>query len=52
MLSTGPPHVLVVGGGFGGLYAAPVLAQHALRVTLVDRQNYHLFQRCCDVGVG
>src|SRR5216683_1985737 len=43
-LSGGPPHVVVVGGGFGGLYTARVLAQHALRVTLVDRQNYHLFQ--------
>jgi NADH dehydrogenase len=43
-LSAAAPHVVVVGGGFGGLYAARVLAQYALRVTLVDRQNYHLFQ--------
>lgn len=38
------PHVVVVGGGFGGLYAARRLARHPLRVTLVDRRNYHLFQ--------
>jgi NADH:quinone reductase (non-electrogenic) len=34
----------VVGGGFGGLYATRALAQHPLRVVLVDRVNYHLFQ--------
>ena len=38
------PTVLVVGGGFGGLYAARALARHPLRVVLVDRVNYHLFQ--------
>ncbi len=38
------PHVVIVGGGFGGLYAARVLADQPVRVTLVDRQNYHLFQ--------
>lgn len=38
------PHVVIVGGGFGGLYAARVLADQPVRVTVVDRQNYHLFQ--------
>jgi NADH:quinone reductase (non-electrogenic) len=36
--------VIVVGGGFGGLQATKVLARHGLDVTLVDRNNYHLFQ--------
>ena len=39
-----PPHVVIVGGGFGGLHAARALAGAAVRVTLVDRHNYHLFQ--------
>ncbi len=38
------PRVVVVGGGFGGLAAARVLAGDDLDVTLVDRNNYHLFQ--------
>ena len=37
-------HVVIVGGGFGGLRAAKVLRREALRVTLLDRHNYHLFQ--------
>jgi NADH dehydrogenase len=38
-------HVLIVGGGFGGLYAARELGKDArVEVTLVDRHNYHLFQ--------
>jgi NADH dehydrogenase len=36
--------VLIAGGGFGGLYAARALAQAPCQVTLIDRQNYHLFQ--------
>src|SRR5579863_5692889 len=36
--------VVVVGGGFGGLYAARALARHDVRVVLIDRDNYHLFQ--------
>lgn len=39
-----PPHVLIVGGGFGGLYAAQNLKRAPVRVTLVDRRNFHLFQ--------
>ncbi|MGI8425822.1 MAG: NAD(P)/FAD-dependent oxidoreductase [Actinomycetota bacterium] len=38
------PHLVIVGGGFGGLYAARALAGTPLRISLVDRQNYHLFQ--------
>ncbi len=37
-------HVLVVGGGFGGLIAAKELGKLPVEVTLVDRANYHLFQ--------
>jgi NADH dehydrogenase len=36
--------VVIVGGGFGGLAAAKVLRRAPLRVTLLDRRNYHLFQ--------
>jgi NADH:ubiquinone reductase (H+-translocating) len=38
------PQVVIVGGGFGGLYAARALAHAPVRVTVVDRQNHHLFQ--------
>lgn len=38
------PHVVIVGAGFGGLRAAHALARSAVRVTLLDRNNYHLFQ--------
>ncbi|HET7874101.1 MAG TPA: NAD(P)/FAD-dependent oxidoreductase [Methylomirabilota bacterium] len=38
------PHVVIVGGGFGGLNAAKRLAKYAVSVTLLDRRNYHLFQ--------
>ena len=34
----------IVGGGFGGLYAARALARQPVRVTLLDRRNHHLFQ--------
>lgn len=36
--------VVIVGGGFGGLYAARSLGQTAVQVTLIDRRNFHLFQ--------
>jgi NADH:ubiquinone reductase (H+-translocating) len=36
--------VVIVGGGFGGLYAAKGLARAPVEVTLVDRRNFHLFQ--------
>ncbi|MFN7915039.1 MAG: NAD(P)/FAD-dependent oxidoreductase [Vicinamibacterales bacterium] len=38
------PHVVILGGGFAGLDAARTLANAPVRVTLVDRHNYHLFQ--------
>jgi len=36
--------IIIIGGGFGGLYAAKALAKAPVRITLVDRRNYHLFQ--------
>lgn len=38
------PHVVIIGGGFGGLSVAKALADAPVRVTLLDRQNHHLFQ--------
>jgi NADH dehydrogenase len=38
------PHVVIVGGGFGGLYAARAFKDAPVQVTVVDRHNYHLFQ--------
>lgn len=38
------PHLVIVGGGFGGLDAARALAGAPVRITLIDRRNYHLFQ--------
>jgi NADH dehydrogenase len=38
------PHVVILGGGFAGLYAAKGLADAPVRVTVVDRRNHHLFQ--------
>ena len=38
------PHVVILGGGFGGLAAARALGDAPVRVTLVDRSNHHLFQ--------
>jgi NADH dehydrogenase len=38
------PRVVIIGGGFGGLDAARALRRAAVKVTLLDRHNYHLFQ--------
>ena len=38
------PHVVVIGGGFGGLYAARALKDVQVDVTLMDRRNHHVFQ--------
>ncbi|MEP6834433.1 MAG: NAD(P)/FAD-dependent oxidoreductase [Gemmatimonas sp.] len=38
------PHVVIVGGGFGGLAAAREFAKADVRVTLIDRSNHHVFQ--------
>ncbi len=39
-----PPRVVIVGGGFGGLYAARGLRRAPVEVTVVDRRNHHVFQ--------
>jgi len=41
---TALPHVVIVGGGFGGIAAARGLRGSACRVTLIDRRNHHVFQ--------
>jgi NADH dehydrogenase len=38
------PRVVIIGGGFGGLYAARALRKAPVDVTVIDRRNYHLFQ--------
>ena len=38
------PHIVILGGGFGGLNFAKSLGDTKARVTLIDRQNHHLFQ--------
>jgi NADH dehydrogenase len=42
--STPTPHVLILGAGFAGLYAAKALGRAPVRVTVLDRRNHHLFQ--------
>jgi NADH:ubiquinone reductase (H+-translocating) len=39
-----PPQVVIIGGGFGGLYAARALRAAPVRVTILDRRNHHVFQ--------
>ncbi len=39
-----PQHVVIVGGGFGGLEAAKALARLPTQITLIDRSNHHTFQ--------
>jgi NADH dehydrogenase len=41
---TGMHHVVIIGGGFGGLNAAKGLRRSNVKVTLIDRRNFHLFQ--------
>ncbi len=38
------PHIVILGGGFGGLAAARALRRAPVRITIVDRSNHHLFQ--------
>ena len=38
------PKVIIVGGGFGGLWAAKTLANKTVDVMLIDRKNHHVFQ--------
>src|SRR4026207_1389280 len=44
MDATVPKQVVILGGGFAGLFAAKALGRRDLRVTVIDRQNHHLFQ--------
>jgi NADH dehydrogenase len=37
-------HVVILGGGFGGLYAAKELSRAGFKITLIDKRNFHLFQ--------
>lgn len=37
-------HIVIIGGGFGGLYAAQKLQGLDARITLIDKRNFHLFQ--------
>jgi NADH dehydrogenase len=46
-MTTGPAkpfRVVILGAGFGGLEAARALARAPVEITLIDRQNHHLFQ--------
>ncbi|HLP58418.1 MAG TPA: NAD(P)/FAD-dependent oxidoreductase [Candidatus Deferrimicrobium sp.] len=38
------PHVIIIGGGFGGLYATKELKNSPFKITLIDKRNFHLFQ--------
>ena len=38
------PHLVIIGGGFGGLTVAKALKRAPIEITLVARQNHHLFQ--------
>ncbi|MEO6078442.1 MAG: NAD(P)/FAD-dependent oxidoreductase [Steroidobacteraceae bacterium] len=39
-----PPHIVIIGAGFGGLACAKAFGRSSCRVTIVDRCNHHLFQ--------
>src|SRR5918992_2451709 len=41
---THPPRVVIIGGGFGGLYAARALKRAPVEITVIDRTNHHVFQ--------
>jgi NADH dehydrogenase FAD-containing subunit len=43
-MSNAIPRVVIVGGGFGGLAAAKALGKAPARITVIDRNNHHLFQ--------
>lgn len=39
-----PHHVVIVGGGFGGIHAVKTLNIDNIKVTIIDKRNFHLFQ--------
>jgi len=43
-VASSAPHVVIIGGGFGGIAAARALKRAPVRLTMVDRRNHHLFQ--------
>src|SRR5262245_35303056 len=43
-MASATTRVVIVGGGFGGLYAAKSLRRAPVQLTLLDRRNFHLFQ--------
>ncbi|MEC8650742.1 MAG: NAD(P)/FAD-dependent oxidoreductase [Verrucomicrobiota bacterium] len=42
--SSSLPHVVILGGGFAGLAAGKALAKYPVKITLIDKENHHLFQ--------
>ena len=44
MAADDKPHVVIIGGGFAGIYAAKALKRAPVRVTILDRRNHHVFQ--------
>ena len=44
IMAPAPHHVVIVGAGFGGLSAAQELSGAAVRITIIDQRNHHLFQ--------
>ena len=44
MMNNGVPRVAIVGAGFGGLNAAQALAHAPVKITVIDRKNFHTFQ--------
>ena len=38
------PHIVIIGGGFGGLATAQAMRRDPVQITLIDRRNHHLFQ--------
>jgi NADH:ubiquinone reductase (H+-translocating) len=43
-VASSAPHVVIIGGGFGGIAAARALRRESVRLTVIDRRNHHLFQ--------
>lgn len=44
MVQNDKHHVVIIGGGFGGLYTAKALKDENVKVTIIDKRNFHLFQ--------